>query len=402
MSVDFSPFVNLRIYDKDPAEIYLTALDLLQLNVPQLTVRPGTIEDGLLQAFSFISTIAINHINAIPNRLVEGMANLIGVARRNGTYAVIPVTITAIDYAGGTLEAGTTFEYTFQSGGNAFREYYELPSAVTIEPVEPDLNANPPTPLPTIDVNLTALEIGERRTIPEDAVLTILNSQTVSDSAVAKSGFIQGTTEESDAEFLARFATFLQSMTITSSTAKQIEAYAISNYSFISRAKAFDLTNSLSNRLVGAADVPGYTSLFLYGNGRELSDFEKIKVYEEMSERVLAGLLLIVDDMKILPVTITATVKIAEGSDFVSTKNAIETVLSSYFSPVSFPGTDPAIRKNAVLGQINSVPNVAYVTSLTITCDDSTTTGTGDLVFNNKGSLPLLELDDITLTLDYL
>lgn len=402
MSVDFSQYINLRLYDKDPAELYLTALDLVQLNVPQLTIRPGTIEDGLLQAFSFISTIAINHINALPNQLIEGVAALMGVTRRNGTYATVPVTLTAIDYAGGQLEAGTTFEFAFEAGGQVYREYYELPVAVTIEAVEPDLEADPPTPLPSIEINLTSLEIGERRTVPENTVLTVLNSQSVIDSAVARSGFFQGTNGENDSEFLARFGTFLQSMTITSSTAKQIETYALSNYPFLSRAKAYDLTNSLSNRLISAADVPGYTSLFVYGDGRALSEFEKIRLYEELSDRVLAGLLIIVDDMKILPVTVTANIKISADTDYVSTLNAIQTSLSYYLSPNNFPGTDPAIRKNAVLGQINSVPNVAYVTSLSITCDDSTTDANGDLIFNNKGSLPLLDFDDINITLDYL
>ena len=50
MTADFSPYVNLRIYDKDAGELYLGALDLLQLNIPQLVVRPGTIEDALIQA----------------------------------------------------------------------------------------------------------------------------------------------------------------------------------------------------------------------------------------------------------------------------------------------------------------------------------------------------------------
>jgi hypothetical protein len=401
MAVDYSPYINLRIYDKDPAELYLTALDILQQNVPQLTIRPGTIEDGMIQAFSFISTIAINHINVIPNRLVEGIASLMGATRTNGTYATVPVTIQALDYSGGTLEAGTVFEFVYVSGSETLREYYELPLAATIDSVDPDLVANPPTPLPSISTTLSALEIGERRTIPAGAVLTILNSQFVSDRAVARSGFSQGSTQEGDAEFLSRFATYLQSMTTTSSTARQIEAYALTNYSFASRVKAYDLTNALSNRSIGAADVPGYLSLFVYGNGRSLSEFEKIRLYEDISERVLAGLSVIVEDIDLLDVTVSVEAILEETADFSSTTSAVKAILTNYLSPLNFPCTDPAIRKNALIGKVNSIPSVVYVHSLSLTCADSTTNASGDALFNRKGCLPILDAGDITVALRY-
>ena len=88
----------MRIYDKDAGELYLGALDLLQMNLPQLVVRPGTIEDALIQAFSYISTVAVNHINALPNRLMEGITSFMGVTRRDGTYANVTATFTALDY----------------------------------------------------------------------------------------------------------------------------------------------------------------------------------------------------------------------------------------------------------------------------------------------------------------
>lgn len=403
MSLDFSPYVNLRIYDKDPGEVYLTALEVMRLNIPQLSIRPGTIEDAMVQAFAFISTIGINHINLLPNRLVEGIANLMGAVRTESTYATVPVRLTALDYAGGSLESGTVFEHTYFVSGERISEYYELNSGITIEPVEPNFNASPITPLPTFDTTVTSLDLGQRQTIATGTVLKIINSQNVADSAVALGGFNQGALGEDDAQFLSRFATQLQSMSNVLTTAKQIEAYVLSTYIFVSRAKAYDLTNSESNRTVGAANVPGYVSLFLYGDDRELSLFERNLIYKDLTDKIMAGLQIVVQDMIILPMTITAQVKISDGSDFLSTKSAVEQSLIQFFSPSGFSLIDGAIRKTTVFSQINSVNNVAYVDqAITITCSNTSSDGNGNLVFTKKGSLPLIDIANSTITLGYL
>jgi len=303
MSVDFSPFLNLRIYDKDPGQLYLTSIDLMRLNVPQLSVRPGTIEDAMIQSFAFLSTIAINHINALPNRLVEGLANLMGVRRVEPSYASVDVTITALDYTGGELEAGTIFQHSYNIGGQQVVEYYELQGSLSIDSVQPVLNANPPTPLPTGLATVTAIDLGQRKSISSGTVLTILNSQSVADSATAGGNFTQGTSGEDDAQFLSRYATQLQSMSNVLNTAKQIEAYVLSTYTFVTRAKAYDLTNSENDRTQAATSAPGYISLFVYGDGKPLNVFERQTIYSDLLSKSMAGLQIVVQDMDILTMT---------------------------------------------------------------------------------------------------
>lgn len=403
MSIDFSPYVNLRIYDKDPMELYLSAVELMQMNVPQLSVRPGTIEDGMIQAFSFLTTIAINHMNAMPDRLAEALATFMGVERISSSFASVPVRVTALDYAGGTLDAETTLEHRYTDGvGKEVKEYYELPSSTTIEPVEPVLGANPPTPLPYIDVIATAIGPGLRRAVVAGDELLILNAQSVSDSGVALDGFIQGGEEEDDSSFLARFGTFLQSMTSTSATSKQVEAYVLANFSFVGRAKAYDLTNGLSNRNFGAADVPGFVTLYVYGNGRALSEFERMSIYNDVRERMLAGLTLVVEDMKVLSVTAEITVRVSEFADIVSVSEAVKTKLATTLNPSAYPLNDPAIRKTALLAQVTSVPLVLYVEAMTMTCAETTSNAAGDLLFGQKGCLPELSIDNITVTANLL
>jgi hypothetical protein len=400
MSADFSPYVNLRVYDKDAGELYLGALDLLQMNVPQLVIRPGTIEDALVQAFAYISTVAVNHINALPNKLMEGMTAFMGVPRREGTYANVTATFTALDYDGGTLETGTTLEHLFQVGGQTYREYYELIEPVTIDAVTPDPLADPPTPLPTATATIYAIEQGAQQPVTSGSELTIINVQPTTDSAIAGNDFVQGTDEETDEEYLARAATFMQSLSTTLATAKQVESFIVSAFPYVDRVKAYDLTDSETNRAEGAPNAVGYVSVFVYGKDRLLSIQERNEIYEITSGKMLAGLQLVVQDMQLLDVTVTAEAKIAPGSDIYSIESVLRRQLINYLSPSRFPYVEPALRKSAIIAEMNKVPGVTYVSSLSFTCESSTASS-DDLLFDEKGSLPFLAQSGLTLTVGY-
>ena len=401
MSVDFSAYINMQLYDRDPAELYLSTLELLQLNIPGMSVKPGTVEDALVQAFSYLTTVAINHINTLPNMVMEGLANLIGVKRREAKFATVTATVTALDYTGGELEAGTTFECTYTLGGITYRDYFETTTAVIIDPVEPVLNANPPTALPSTTFTLSATTIGYRQPIAVGKTLTILNSQFVSDSAVALDTFEQGTEEETDAEFLARFATYLRALGNSLTTAQQIQAYAITQFENISRAKAVDLMDAELNRTQSASAAPGYVSLFVYGNGAPLNFLARKELAISLQERMTAGLNLIVEDIQIKNPVISASVIIEKNMNFNSARDSIMANLFKFLSPSQFSDAEDKLRKAAIISSIMSVPGVVYVPSFTMTCSGTTASG-DDLQFTNKGVLPELLASDLTLTVTYL
>jgi hypothetical protein len=401
MSVDFSAYVNMQLYDRDPAELYLSTLELLQLNIPGMSVRPGTVEDALVQAFSYLTTVAINHINTLPNMVMEGLANLIGVTRREALFATVTATITALDYAGGELEAGTTFECSYTLNGTTYRDYFEITSAVIIDPVEPDLSADPPTPLPSTTVTLSATTIGYRQPVAAGKTLMILNSQFVSDSAVALDTFEQGTEEETDAEFLARFATYLRALGNSLTTAQQIEAFAITQFATITRARAVNLMDAELDRSQTATDVPGYVSLFVYGNGAPLNYLSRKEVSISLQDRMTAGLVLIVEDIQIKNPVITASVVIDKNMNLNSATDSIKANLFNFLSPSKFSDAEDKLRKSSIISSIMSVPGVIYVPSFTMTCPDTTASG-DDLQFDDKGVLPELLDADLTLTVNYL
>lgn len=401
MSVDFSSYINMQLYDRDPAELYLSTLELLQLNIPGMSVKPGTVEDALVQAFSYLTTVAINHINTLPNMVMEGLANLIGVKRREAKFATVTATITALDYAGGELEAGTTFECSYTLNGTTYRDYFEITTPVIIDPVEPDLSASPPTALPSTTITLSATTVGYRQPVAADKTLTILNSQFVSDSAVALDTFEQGTEEETDAEFLARFATYLRALGSSLTTAQQIETFALTQFGTITRARAVDLMDAELSRAQSATAVPGYVSLFVYGNGAPLNYLTRKELSISLQERMTAGLNLIVEDIQIKNPVITASVIIEKDMNFNSAEDAIMTNLFRFLSPSQFSDAQDKLRKASIISSIMSVPGVIYVPSFSMTCPGTTASG-DDLQFTDKGVLPELLSSDLTLTVTYL
>tara|TARA_B110001454_G_C12709768_1_gene430235 strand:+ start:158 stop:1723 length:1566 start_codon:yes stop_codon:yes gene_type:complete len=93
MPADFSRYVDLTAYDADPTDIYLGALRLARLTLPEFRLRQGTVEDALFQACAYMQALNVAAINRVPNRLMEGVARIIGVARDEGTRAKVDVTV---------------------------------------------------------------------------------------------------------------------------------------------------------------------------------------------------------------------------------------------------------------------------------------------------------------------
>ena len=94
MPADFRRYVDLTPYDADPTDIYLGALRLARLTLPEFQLRQGTVEDALFQATAYMQMLGVSAINRIPSRLMEGIARIMGVERTEGTRAVVDITVT--------------------------------------------------------------------------------------------------------------------------------------------------------------------------------------------------------------------------------------------------------------------------------------------------------------------
>jgi hypothetical protein len=164
-------------------------------------------------------------------------------------------------------------------------------------------------------------------------------------------------------------------------------------------------SNSASTVVTGSAyageDDPGYVSVFGYGLNTFLTQTEKLGIKTEVSDSSVAGLTVNVLDPTLVNLTIEADIVISESYDTSVVSSSITDTLVDYLSPGVFPFNLDRVRTTQLVSLIANIPGVIYVESVSIS-----PVGSGwlpkygtDLLFANKGTLPIISAEDITLTI---
>jgi hypothetical protein len=95
-SPDFSQYIDLRVNDKQPDEIYNEAVDYARLALPEFSPRAGTVEDALLEATSLIAAVNLSNINRLPDGLMEGILKYVGIDRKEATFGNVVLNFVAL------------------------------------------------------------------------------------------------------------------------------------------------------------------------------------------------------------------------------------------------------------------------------------------------------------------
>jgi hypothetical protein len=147
-------------------------------------------------------------------------------------------------------------------------------------------------------------------------------------------------------------------------------------------------------------DIPGYVTVFAYGYNEFISPDDKNLIIADVSNRSVAGLTFEILDPDILSLSVEADVVVSSAYDQVPLQDAIKNTVIDYLSPLKFSYNEDRVRKNQLIALISQVPGVIYVDTLTISPN-----GTGwlpqndeDLIFQNKGALPLVDDEDISIS----
>ncbi len=480
MPADFSEYVDLSIFDKEPGDIYRDSIELARISLPDFNLRPGTPEDAIFQAAAYVSALNINAINRLPDRLMAGIVQILGYQRQQAISAEVNVEVTIGSYEGGNVPAGTVFVYdsTFEDESEQYA--FQTVSATTIPAVGPGV-----TTYPSAVVTVRSLEPGIIPPLVPGIELGVISSGTniISAQIAPVSNFANGLNEDTDEDYLSKASTYLRSLSSVLVTPAQVDAYLLTNYpSVVSRVKTLDLTNgddldgdltvyrpsgvvktfldafeatveteaphlyvvgdvvdldvfnssvsatfngqhtitstsnttfsftrsgvanSASTVVTGSAyagqDVTGYVTVVAYGNGTELTPIQKLGLITDVREKSIAGLVMDIVDPTLVTLDIAGSIVISDTYEQAALIQTIEDVLVDYLSPQSFPFGSDRIRQTQVISLLSGIPGVVYVDSLTLT-----PTGSGwlpkhqrDILFRDKGTLPLLSLDDIDIT----
>jgi hypothetical protein len=238
MPADFSNYIDLKIFDISPGDIYLASLDVASLTIPEFNLRVGTPEDAIFQAMAYISALNIAAINRLPDRLMAAVLLMMGVVRQEGIPAEVELTISADSYEGATVPAGTAFVYrtTFEDEAQDF-------VFQTVDTLSIPVDVAEVGPFPSGTVYAQCTSPGAIPVIGEDTELQLISSGVQILSAVSGNSFTNGVNADTDADYLSRAATYLASLSRTLNKASQVDAYVLTNYTgVVGRAKTYDLT----------------------------------------------------------------------------------------------------------------------------------------------------------------
>ena len=267
-SPDFRPYVDLTVFDKQPRDIYDEAVEYATTALPELSVRPGTLEDALFQAMSFVSGEVIASVNRLPNGLMEGILNLLGFARIQSTYATGTVQFTMIDDAGGTIAAGTQIGYTETvEGVSTFHTFTTTASAIVLE--GETLSSA---------VAIVADSAGEKPGLLTGQSMVVVSASNRILSAALASDLESGEAAETDAQYFSRGVTYLGSLSSALVTADQIQNYVLTNYIDVHRCRVYDLTELITvTPTLLDRDTDVVTATVPSGHGIEADD--TIRIY---------------------------------------------------------------------------------------------------------------------------
>jgi hypothetical protein len=241
MPADFSQYVDLTIYDKEPGDMYLEAIEMARLTLPEFSLRTGTVEDAMFQAMAWIGWVNATSVNRIPDRLMAGILSMMGITINLSSSAQMNVTVTADSYEGATIPIGTVFGYT-----SIFEDEVIEYVFMTVEALEilADESPSPGDPFPSGTVLTECITPGVIPSITAATPLNLLTPSTSIISAEASSYFQNGVNNESSSGFLSRAVSYLSSLSSTLVKASQVDSFVSNTYSgLVGRVRTYDLTD---------------------------------------------------------------------------------------------------------------------------------------------------------------
>ena len=438
-SIDFSSYIDLTLDDKDASEIYTEAVDYARNVLPEFNPRPGTLEDAMLQSFSYIGSQAIGAINRLPDGIMEGILRLHGLERLEATFATVTAEF-GLSAAGGTVLAGTVVVFEKEDADSTQQYPFTVDSTVTDDDEDTTVTAQLTS---TIAGTLPTMTIGTQLLIAEPSS-TILTCESLT-------SLVQGEQSETSGEFLSRGTTYLQSLSRVLATSQQVENYILTKYLDVKRCRVYDLakgvlfdattsnvsrsgnnvtvatgatfasessadtifrviapdyfgsaspniksgtyTSTMSGNNVlfsdtlnlsgsgGPADVlnlskldlfylttdprPGHFAIFLCGqDGQALSQELKDSIYDDIAERITAGLSFNIFDVWVYDLNLTISIAVDPTfvADDVAT-SVLETIETA-IAPDNWVNWDTVVRVFDVVVAASKVIGVNYVYSV--------------------------------------
>lgn len=370
-SPDVSQYVDLSIFDADPADLAAQAQANHTIQFPDWIPTEGTAEVTLIEDLAVIASEMIFSINRLPGAIMATLLQLYNIFPLPGTFATATATVTFVDTQGYTIAAGTPFQIVLPSGVYNFDTVGDATAAPGSQTVSVNLISEVSASAP----NGTPIGTQLQQVVQTYNIDTIVLSSAISG----------GTDPETNTAWLNRGANKLQSISTTLVTPGDFEAAALEN-PLVFRAHASDLWNPTANNGSGGQSV-GWLTLSVMGEGgAPLSADQRAALQTTLDSQCIGGLNIAVLTPTVTTVNIQVNVWQKAGYTASQVQANVQTQL---LLPISQGGLGMSpdqwdwsniLRYNTLVAVITQAPGVAYVTQMVTPSADVPLSGIAPLV----------------------
>jgi len=354
-SPDFTEYVDLTIYDIDAFQVYDDAIEYARIAVPEFAPRAGTLEEAIMQAISYNTALLSSQINRLPDGLMEGMLRVVGLERREATFATGTVVFEVFDDNGVTIPLGTIVSYEITDDDVVSSFLFETVSDLVI-----------PEGFTTGEVNVVALNAGKYPALLAGQILELVSPAPSVVSVELVSATTVGSETETDRDYFNRAAQYFASLSGALTTKTQIYNYIKANYPNIGALGVFDLTNAEGSLSFDDPSEPGYVTIVATGlNGEEFDANIYDSLTNDIRSKSVAGLNITAIPVTNVPLLVNVTVVLANGFNGVEVRQAVDDYLTEKLS-VSKYDFSGKIVKNELISGVANIDGVAYVSMLEI------------------------------------
>lgn len=351
-SPDFSQYVDLTIYDIDAFQVYNDAIEYARVAVPEFEPRQGTLEEAIMQAIAYNTSLLSTQINRLPDGLMEGILRLMGFNRREATFATGNATFETFDDNGLTIPLGTVIAYEVIDDDVITSYNFETVADLVI----PELST-------TGTVAIRALDSGRYPALLDGQELELVSPAPGVLSVQLDGALTVGTNAETDVDYFNRGVRHIASLSNSLTTKQQMANYVRANFPNVGPLAVFDLTNSMvaDDLLFSGTQSPGSVTVVAADiNGNELSYEEYYDITNSLSNKSIAGLNITAIVPEYVTFGVNVTVSIAQGFAGSEVRQAVDELISNVLSPIGYDFTGKIVR-NRLISLVANVPGVDYV-----------------------------------------
>lgn len=375
---DLGAYVDLRIFDPPDQELVDAMVAHYEILNPGWVAREGNTEVLLMETIALGTAEAAVALNRLPGAVVEAILHMAEVAKDYGAPATCQATLTLADGLGYTIPTGTRF-------------YLPLPTRTVVFLLEPPdvqiASGQTSATLNLISSTNTAAANGVEpptRLILADQLHMV---QTVQLATVVTGGRDPETDEAWRDRGVARFRRFSDALVVP----RHFDA-ALDEDPRVGRVVTIDLWDGSVAAPGPVGGDPGHVTVAVIGpDGALLPAADRTELETTVEAQAAAMLDVHVVDVEVDEVTVAATINVRPDYDQTVVLDAANTRVREYIDPLTWPADEP-IRHYELISELDRVPGVNYVVSVTIN------TLAADHPLPSARALPRTAVGGVTIT----